>query len=176
MNIFLTITAILSGYFLLVFVGFRLVVPFMGFKQYSPPTNLPQEVRETILELENKSTDQMSYLKAVYNLIMQKNNQQWHHGRFKAATHLHRLFVKNLQEIWQTKKFIYCTGINFVIYTMLVNSKFFKVSDIKVKHCFANMILHQYLQVKIGDKWIDVDPAGTGIRGKPLGTHLAGFG
>jgi hypothetical protein len=41
---------------------------------------------------------------------------------------------------------------------------------------FVNFVIHQYLQVKVDNGWIDVDPAGTGIRGKPLGKHLSWFG
>jgi uncharacterized protein YggE len=51
-----------------------------------------------------------------------------------------------------------------------------KSEDIKIKHTFANFVPHQYLQVKVAGVWIDVDPAGVGIRKKPLGTHLSWFG
>jgi hypothetical protein len=164
-------------YFLLVFVGFRLVVPFMGFKQYSPPIgNLPQEIKQAVSDLEIKSHDQMSYLEAAYGLIMQKNFQQWKHSRFYAAVRPYRAFITDISELWNTNEFIYCTSMNFLLYTLLANSKFFKSSDVKLFYSFANMIIHQYMKIKVGDKWIDADPAGTGIKNKPLGTHLAGFG
>jgi hypothetical protein len=170
------ISAVLAAYFFLVFVVLRLVVPFMGFKQYLPPTDLPPEIKSAIIDLENKSHDPMSYLQAVYDLVLDKTIHQWKHTRFKAGTRLYRLFVKDLAEIWQTHDFVYCQAINFVVYVLLANSKYFKTSDVKVKHVFANFVCHQYLQVKIGGNWVDVDPAGSGIRGKPLGTHLSWFG
>ena len=166
----------ISGYLLVVFLGLRLVAPFLGFRQYRLPSEIPVEIRQAIVELENQAKDQESFLQAVYNFILEKNSVQWRHTRLSAAMRLPRLFVSDLSEIWKTRDFIYCTGINFVVYVMLANSKFFTGRDIRLKHTFANLVLHQYLKVKVGQKWVDVDPAGTGIRGKPLGTHLAGFG
>ncbi len=176
MNLFLLIAIVICGYFLLVFVGFRLIIPFMGFRQYSPPTNVPPEIQKAIYELENKSYDQMSYLQAAYALIMEKNQRQWKHTRLYAALRPYRAFITDILQLWNTNEFIYCTSMNFLFYTLLANSKFFKASDVKLKHTFANMIIHQYMKVRVGDKWIDVDPTGTGIKNKPLGTHLAGFG
>ncbi len=176
-QVILIIALVLGGYFLLVFVGFRLVVPFMGFRQYQPPIgNIPEEIKQAVAELENKSFDQMSYLQAAYNLIMEKNFKQWKHTRFYAAVRPYRAFITNISELWHTNEFIYCTSMNFLLYTLLVNSKFFKASNVKLKYSFANGIIHQYMKVKVEDKWIDADPAGTGIKNEPLGTHLAGFG
>jgi hypothetical protein len=89
---------------------------------------------------------------------------------------LPKLFKKDLAEIWNTKGFVYCTSINFIVYVLLANSKYFNVQDIKVRHVFLNFVPHQYLQVKVGGKWVDVDPAGAGIRNQPLGTHASFFG
>jgi len=148
----------------------------MEFGGFTPAREVPEEIKAAIIELEERATGQYSYLEAVYELVMAKNDSQWNHGRFKAATHLPRAFVKDLSEIWQTKEFIYCTAINYLVAAFLVNSKYFKPEDIRVRHVFVNMFIHQYLQVRVGENWIDVDPAGTGIRGKPLGAHLSFFG
>lgn len=167
---------IVAVYCFLVYVASRFVVPFMEWGGFKPPVKIPEEIRQAILDLESKTKDQASFLQAVYNLVMEKNRNQWNHTRFLAAIRLPRAFVKDLSEIWQTKDFIYCTAINYLVAAMLVNSKYFEAEDIKVRHVFVNMFIHQYLQVKVGEKWVDVDPAGTGIRGKPLGTHLSFFG
>jgi hypothetical protein len=173
---FWIILVIIAVYFFLVFVVLRLVAPFMGFRQYLPPTNLPPEIVQAIAELEKNFFDQYTYLQAVYDFVMQKNSKQWGHTRGKAVIMLPKLFIKDLSEIWHRQGFVYCTAVNFIVYTLLANSKFFKAQDVRIKHVFVNFVLHQYLQVKVEENWIDVDPAGTGIRGKPLGTHLAGFG
>ncbi len=175
-NILMIIAGVVGGYFLLVFVGLRLVAPFMGFRQYEPPKQISDDIKQAIINLENKSTDQISFLQNLYNFILEKNHSQWAHTRGRAAVMLPRLFVKDLNEIWQTKKFVYCNAINFVAYAMLANSKFFKASDVKVQHVFLNFVAHQYLKVKVGEKWVDFDPAGSGIRGGSLGTHVKFIG
>lgn len=163
-------------YFFIVFIGLRFVAPFMGFKQYLPPNILPEEIKQEIKNLEASSHDQESYLKLAYDLVMQKTLHRWKHSRFQAAFKLPRLFVNDLEEIWHTNKFIYCTGINFILYTLLANSKYFKAEDVKIKYVFLNFVLHQYLKVKVNGIWVDADPAGAGIRGKPLGQHASLFG
>ncbi|MDE2311661.1 MAG: hypothetical protein KGJ93_01030 [Patescibacteria group bacterium] len=176
MHFFWIIIGFLVFYIFLVYVASRFVVPFMGWAGFKPATDVPPELQPVIQDLENKTFDQYTYLQAVFDLIMQKNFKQWNHTRFQAAIRLPRAFVKDLSEIWNTQDFIYCTGMNYLAAALLVNGKYFKPQDIKVRHVFVNFFIHQYLQVRVGEKWVDFDPAGTGIRGKPLGTHLAGFG
>lgn len=172
MNVIEVILIILAAYFFLVFVALRLVAPFMGFRGYRPPTDLPTEVRQKITELEQQSTDQKSYLEVVYKSVLGR----WQHSRFQAAIQLPKLFKKDLSEIWHCQGFIYCHTINFIVYTLLANSKFFKAEDVKIRHVFLNFVPHQYLQVRVGGQWIDVDPAGAGIRGFGLGRHASFFG
>ena len=176
MNILSYILVIAAAYFFVVFVLLRLVAPFYGFKQYTPPRDLPTKVRQAITELENKSHDQMSYLQEVYDFVTDKTINQWKHTRFKTITNARSGFINDLEEIWESEGFVYCTAINFVAYTLIANSKFFKIDDVKVKHVFLNFVAHQYLQVQVADKWVDFDPAGSGIRGGGLGTHAAIFG
>ncbi len=176
MQIIFWISLLLVFYFSFIFVGLRLLVPFMGFKPKMPTVELPLEMKTKISELENKSQNQRDFLQGVYEAVLSKTLNQWKHTRFKAAFYVPKLFVKDLTEIWQTKGFIYCNTINFVGFSMLVNSKFFTTKDIIVKYVFLNFVLHQYLQVKVGEKWIDFDPAGSGIRNGKLGTHASLFG
>lgn len=176
MQILLWIAIVGLIYFFVVFVVLRLVVPFMGFKQNMPKAELPLEMESKIAELENKSQNQMTFLQGVYDVVLNKTLHQWQHTRFKAAIYVPKLFVDSLTEIWQTNGFIYCNAINFVGFSMLVNSNFFTAKDIKVRYVFLNFVLHQYLQVKVGESWIDFDPAGSGIRNGLLGTHAGLFG
>jgi hypothetical protein len=151
-------------------------VPFYGFKGYNAPKNIPEEIKVAILDLEASSHDQLSYLQNAYSLILDKNLHQWQHTRFQAVFKVPQAFITDLSELWSIKKFIYCTGINYVLLTLLVGSKYFKAEDIKTRHVFLNFITHQYLQVRVNEKWIDADPAGSGIRGRGLGTHASFFG
>lgn len=160
----------------MVYVVSRFAVPFMGWRGFKPPKEIPGEIKIKIAELEALAHNPQSYLQSVYDFVMEKNWTQWNHTRLRAAFRLRRAFVKDLGEIWRTRDFIYCTAINYLVYAMLTGSRYFKPSDIKVRHVFVNFFIHQYLRVKINGGWTDVDPAGTGIRGKPLGGHLEWFG
>lgn len=168
--------SILAVYFFVVFVGLRLIVPYFGFKRYKNPKIIPEEIKAAVLDLEQASHDQVSYLEAAYNLVLEKTLHQYKHTRFQAAFKIPRAFVKDLSELWMTREFIYCTGINYILFALLVSSKYFKAQDIRTRHVFLNFITHQYLQVQMNGKWMDADPAGSGIRGKPLGTHASFFG
>ncbi|MCL5666479.1 MAG: hypothetical protein M1383_01790 [Patescibacteria group bacterium] len=176
MHIILIILIVIAAYFFLVFFVLRLVAPYMGFKRYALPENLPEEMRQKIAELENRTSTPSEYLQETYNLVLDKTLHQWKHGRLQAGIKLHRLFVKDLAEIWRTPKFVYCQAINCVVFALLAKSKFFTADDVKIRHVFLNFVPHQYLLVKINNEWIDVDPAGAGIRGNGLGSHAEWFG
>lgn len=177
MNIFLIIIAILAGYFFIVFFVLRLVVPLMGFGgKFVFPGQLPNNIKQAVSSLEQASAGPEQYLRNVYGLIMEKTLRQWKHGRLKAGTYLHRLFVKNAEEMWSANKFLYCQGINYLSFLLLAGSRFFSTDDIRVKTVFLNFVPHQYLQVRLQGQWVDFDPAGAGIRGQGLGRHAEWFG
>ena len=177
MMIFWVILSAVVIYCFLVFIASRFLVPFMDWGGFKPATQVPDGIKAAIAELEARAINQRSYLEAVYDLVMQKNRSQWHHTRLRVLLNLPRAWVTELSEIWETHDFIYCTGMNYLVAALLVDSKYFKAEDIRVRHTFVNFFIHQYLQVNVrGSSWVDVDPAGSGIRGKPLGTHLEWFG
>lgn len=176
MDVIFYIFILIATYFFLVFVLLRLVAPFMGFGEYKPAFQDFLEIKTAVENLKRQSFDQMTFLENLYKFILNKNQKQWGHTRGMAAVMPHRLFVKNLEAIWTTEKFVYCNAINYVAYAMLLMSKFFKPEDIRSCHVFLNFVPHQYLQVKVYGKWIDFDPAGSGIRGGVLGTHASFFG
>ncbi|MBL8029824.1 MAG: hypothetical protein JNN11_01100 [Candidatus Doudnabacteria bacterium] len=176
MEILFYILLAFGAYLFFAFVLLRLVAPFMGFRLNWPVVQVPIEIKQAVKSLEDGSDGQASFLRNLYLFVLEKNKTQWSHSRGRAAIMLPRLFVKDLNEIWKTKKFVYCNAINYVAYVMLVQSKYFKPDDIKVRHVFLNFVPHQYLQVKLEGKWLDFDPAGSGIRGGSLGTHASFFG
>jgi hypothetical protein len=172
MKIVYIIFLIALAYFLFAFVILRFLIPFMGLKKYVLPKDLPQELKETVLSLENQSVDQRFFLEAVYKFIL----RGWNHGRFGVLLHFPKLFRSDINEIWSDKSFAHCNHLNFLAYGILANSKFFKEDDIILKYVPLNFVLHQYLKVRINGEWVDFDPAGAGIRGKPVGTHQSFFG
>lgn len=174
------ITLTLFYYFLLLvaaiyligmFIVLRLIVPFMGFRRYKVPTELPYEYLSTIKDLESRSNTQEEYLNNAYNFVLSR----WNSEKFKTVTLLPKIFRTDLKRIWNEPGYLHCNTMNFILQTILVNSKFFKPDDVKVRHTILNFVQHQYLSVRVANKWIDVDPAGSSIRNLPLGKRAGLF-
>jgi len=163
--------SLLAWYVLTVFFLSRLFVPFMGFTKYDPPNRLPTEVVDTIHQMETTSRDPREYLEHAYNFV----RGRWHSERLETITRLPMIFRTDIGEIWKTPGYAHCTTINFILYTLLARSRFFTADDLRIRHTFFNGVLHQYLQVRVGDTWIDADPS-TSYLHLPLGQHAKFFG
>ena len=172
MTIYWIILIIIAVYFLIVFVGLRLVVPFMGFTKPKLPEIIPEEIKNKILELESASTNQMEYLQGAYAFIAFR----WQAGRMNTVFYAPLAFRKNLLSIWNRSGYAHCNTQNYLLYVLLAGSKFFKPEDITFHCIFFNFFIHQYITVKVADAWVAADPAGATIRNAPLGTHIKYFG
>ena len=172
MNFFLVaISVLVGGYFFVIFFLSRLLVPFMGFKQYSPPRELSEEILKEINILVQDSHDQRSFLDAVYAFVQER----WRSEHLKTFLKLKLIFRTDIGEIWHSRGYAHCTTINFILYTMLVNSPYFKEEDIQIRHAFFNMVAHQYLRVRVDGQWLDVDPS-TVYTHEPVGKRARWFG
>lgn len=169
--IFIILTVV-AGYFVLAFVVFRLIVPFMGFKPYQVPKELPEEVRLKIKELEAQSQDQDEYLLKAFQFVISR----WYAVRYKAVTELHKLFRSDMEKIWHETGYAHCSTQNFILHALLVGSRFYKPEDVRVRHVFLNFVPHQYMEVKVAGKWIDVDPAAVSSGITVFGKHGEGLG
>lgn len=155
-------------YFVIIFVLPRIFIPFMGFGQYKPPKNLPEDVKRKITELENSSENSLQYLKNAYDFVLSR----WRAERAKTITHLHLAFRTDLEKLWQTPGYTHCHTMNFILYTLMANSKFFKDEDVKIKHIFFNGVPHQHMEVKVGEEWMHIDPALNYVRGIAFGKRF----
>ncbi|MCX6791048.1 MAG: hypothetical protein NTV62_02540 [Candidatus Gribaldobacteria bacterium] len=172
MPLFLLIILIILGiYFLVFFVLARLVIPFYGFKQYVLPTGIPQEIKDTITQLEQKAHSQQEYLKIVYDFVQ----QHWQAQRLKTILALPLAFRTDLKQIWQNQGYSHCVTINLITFILLAKSQYFQEKDIKVRYAFFNLVLHQYLKVRVNKKWIALDPSVTYAH-LPIGKHAQWFG
>lgn len=162
------IFGILVLYLLTVFVGIRLVVPFMGFgyRFRLPSEVLPSDMKQVIGKLEAQASNQKEYLELVYEYI----RSNFSGGRFKTVRHPFLAFNTALDTLWVQREFSHCHSINFIFCVMLVESKYFLETDIKIQHTFYNLFIHQYVKVKVGETWIDADPSVT-YRNLRLGEH-----
>lgn len=173
MSTLYTILTIIGAYFFIIFVVIRLVFPFMGFSgKLSMPQQIPPEVQAKIRELENASATPEQYLKSAYDYVA----STWHAGRFTTIFMASMAFRKDLSKLWDSPGFAHCNTQNYILFVLLADSKFFEADDVRTRTVFFNVFIHQYLEVKLDGKWIDVDPAGASIHGKPFGEHIEWFG
>ncbi len=167
MIIFFYITAV---YVSAVFVLSRFIIPHLGFKEEKIPEILPESMSEKIKEIKNQASGAEHFLNLTYNYLGKKYRSE----RFNTIFKFHYLF-KSLEQAWRMSGFMPCTISNYFLKIFLVKSGWFEETDIRRRYVFVNFVPHQYLQVRLGDKWLEVD-VGEKQRGLPLGKHLKYFG
>ena len=84
----------------------------------------------------------------------------WGGNRFNLIFKFSRLFEVDIFNILNTKGYMHCTTMNFLLRIMLIKSGLFEDEDIELKITNSwYMAPHQYLKVKISDeKFIFLDP------------------
>jgi len=159
-----------SGYFFVVFILSRLVIPHFGFKETPLPEQIPASMAGKINEIKGQANSAQNFLNLAYDYL----GSRYRSERLNTIFKLHYSF-KPLEEIWQMQGYLPCTVSSFLLKIFLVRSGWFKETDIRRRHVFMNFVIHQYLQVKLGSKWLDVD-VGEKYWGMSLGQHAEWFG
>jgi hypothetical protein len=149
------LTIILFIYVTVIFVGIRLVVPFLGFGTYPMPLELPAEIKAAIKELETNASDPQAYAARAYEFVQAR----WYSKRLRTVTAAPLAFRTDLAEIWNSPGYAHCHTINRIYIALLVGSKFFSPEDIEVRHKFFNFMIHQYVRVRMNGAWLDTDPS-----------------
>ncbi len=157
----MTILAIITTYFIFVFVLLRLTIPHLGFKKETLPEVLPSDFSKIITDISARSKDSLDLLKNVYEYV----TAQYPGSRLRTITNF---WVAYEEPVNHKPGFLPCTSQNYLIRLMLVKSGRFQEQDIKIVATPFNLFIHQYLKVKVGDIWMDVDPWSHFI-GVPLG-------
>jgi hypothetical protein len=144
--------SLIGIYIFTIFFLTRLIVPNMGFRKSKLPEKIPESMQRAINKIKRESHSKHEFLKKTYDFLSNKQCGE----RVKTITKMHLLW-KPVEFIWKKEGFIHCTWHNLLLRIFLVRSGFFKDDDIRIKHTFADFDIHQYTEVKIGDKWIPVD-------------------
>src|SRR3990167_668993 len=158
------------AYILFVFVLSRFVIPHLGFMEEKVPESIPESMMDKINQLKNQSQNQEQFLNSAYNFLGSRYCSQ----RFNTLLKFNYLF-KSFEEVWQMEGYIPCTINNYLLKIFLIKGGYFSETDIKCCHVFANFVPHQYLRVKMNNKWLNVDVGEKG-RGLPIGKYLKYFG
>lgn len=118
------------------------------FKKIPIPNNIPKELNTKIKEF-SKSKNKEIFLKKSFFYIV--NN--WGGNRINLICKFSRLYQKDLNKIIQTKGYMHCTTMNYLLRIMAVKSGLFDDKDIKIKLTNSWYLApHQYLEVKISNK------------------------
>ncbi|PIR05407.1 hypothetical protein COV56_03025 [Candidatus Kuenenbacteria bacterium CG11_big_fil_rev_8_21_14_0_20_37_9] len=145
-------------------------MPLDLFSKTPIPDVLPNEMQKIINEIK-KSLNKEECLKSAYKLLVAK------YRGYRVMTYLKffDVFKHDIGAFWSKNGFLHCTNINYVMRTLLVKSGFFTEDDIRLRWTQIWYISpHQYLQVKIDDKWINID-IWVHAYGIKFGDHSHGF-
>lgn len=124
------------------------------FKKMSIPNKVPKELNNKIKEF-SKSKNKEEFLKKSFFYIV--NN--WGGSRVNLICNFPRLRQKDLSKILKSHDYMHCTTMNYLLRVMAVKSSLFSDRDIKLKLTNTWYIIpHQYLEIKISNKRILLDP------------------
>jgi len=160
---------ILFGYLFMIFFLTRILVPHMGYRKDILPDKISEDLNSTIVELRKGCKGKEDYLHKAFNFV----TSRYKGGRLLNVLHVPYLF-KDIDWVCSRKGFMPCNHQNHLLRILLVKGGFFEENEIRIKHTFLNFDIHQYIQVRIKDRWISVDPWSAFI-GKKIGEHASLF-
>jgi len=127
-------------------------------------------MQDVINELK-KSQSQEECLRKAYDVLILK----YHGNRIKTITRIMDFFEHDVDVLWGKAGFMHCNNINRILKSILIESGFFKKEDIKTRWTLIWYVSpHQYAQVRIGGKWIDID-IWAHVYGIKFGDYAHGF-
>jgi len=147
----MTIAVLIIGYFVFVWIILRMIVPYMGFRKAKIADPVPIHLQEAIQNIKSQSSNQADALRFSYEYVV----RTYYGNRIKTVSNFWRAFGRYDNK---TAGFLPCNMQNHLLRNILVKSGFFSDTDINVKVTPFNFFIHQYLQVRIGKKFTDVDP------------------
>jgi len=148
-------------------MGIRLIVPYYGFTTPEVPKQIPAFLAKEVTSIKNASFSKEHFLRSAFQLLVDR----YYGGRWETLVYANRAF----EPIGRRESgFIPCNIFNHLMRTILVASGEFSNDEIKTVVVPLNFFIHQYLKVRIGDRWIDIDPTYHRL-GIPYGKHAIWF-
>ncbi len=139
-------------YIFLVFFASRFTVRHLGFAKSRLPERLPKAMEEKIKELKKKSKNKKEFFLKSYDFLAKR----YQGAKGKTYPCFHMLYY-GVEKVWSQKGFQHCTQQNFMLRVFLVKSGFFKDEEIRLRHTVYIINIHQYMQVFLDGKWVDID-------------------
>ena len=136
------------------------------------PRRLPSEMKKEVKKLK-KLKSSSAVLREAYNFIAETFGK--YSRRHMVVARFFRLFLKDVGALWSYKykgdHFLHCLQLNYLLRVLLIKSGKFKEKDIGLVDIFhMPFSIHQYLVVRVGKKWVDVDVWYSKL-GVPFGQH-----
>jgi len=135
------------------------------FKKLPLPDQLPGELQQIVDDLKDKPPHDIA--RGAYDAVTERFGS----GRALTYLRLPELLIKDINRIWNKSDFCHCTHQNYLIRLILIKTGRFTENDIRLK---LGMVWwwspHQWLSVRVGDDWIDIDPWGRSY-GVPFGKN-----
>lgn len=125
------------------------------FKKSRIPDDVPMQFEKTIRNF-SESANQNEFLKKSFFFIVKR----WGGNRMSLFLNFSRLFETDIAKILNTKGYLHCTTMNYLLRVMAVKSGMFADDDIQLKLTNTWYVFpHQYLVIKLKDrKQITLDP------------------
>lgn len=118
------------------------------------------------------SKSQRDALETAYDIVTTRYGGK----RFHTYLFFWKAFQKNPNRLWERNEFLHCTHMNYLLRLLLIESGWFKEREIKLGYALVWYVsIHQYLKVKVGEKWTAVDPWLDAFGGE-IGEFRHGFG
>jgi hypothetical protein len=150
-------------YFFATFLLSRIFIPHLGFRKSTLPEKIPESMGREIMRLKRASRSKMDFLRKAHAFLTKKYSGARHQTYTKFGW-----LYRSLDEVWKSHGFLHCTHHNLLMRIFLVKSGFFRDSEIKLRHTFYRLNIHQHLLMRHGKKWLPVDCWGAFL-GKKIG-------
>ncbi len=146
----------LPAYLIVMFFLSQIFVPHLGWKR-KPKHELPKEIQETLNKLVENNKTKKELLNAV--IKYQTNNNKSSMMMLFLGFKDH--FISDFDELWKTP-FLHCHQQAYILRELLLKTKKFKETDIKIKITACYVQIHQYLEINVSEtnkkEYVAVDP------------------
>lgn len=155
--------AVIAAYIVVVFVLLRLAVPHMGFGKDAIPDTIPVDWQRVVDELNASAISDFDYLEKSFAYL----TSRYHGSRIRTVTNFWKGFGNAFSK---PAGFLPCNMHNHILRVMLVKGGRFKEADVKTVTMPLNLFIHQYLDIRVGDRIVHAD-GWAAFTGKKLGEH-----
>ena len=145
MNIFVFLATLLTTYLINMYFLSQIFIPHLGWKR-KPKRKISTEIQKKLDNLSKKNKTKKELLKAVISYQMTNNKSSMRMLFLGFTDH----FIADFDKLWKTP-FLHCHQQTHVLRELLLKTKRFKESDIKLRLTSCYIEIHQYLDINVSE-------------------------